>query len=323
MQAICAARGMRYFHFLQPNRYVPGSKPLSTEELSKVLPLAHAWRRNAELGYPLLRARGSELCGRGVSFFDLTDMFVNETQTLYSDDCCHFNREGYARIARQIAAWIRTELDLGERTTGIRVQPESLVMADPVTRVRVTVEALTEDDRAFDVTVPQLGTHVAVDAARVEYLPGTGARALARGRGTMRVEARGRAVDVPFAADWPNVLTLADGQPDADGAALKVKFVADDPDGGTALVECAGHRNSHPWVVVVSPAPLPVVPRQLATTSGVASIPLTASLEQARVRVPWPVGPHVQDRPVFVRAYSIGARGEAVAVSNTLVLTRP
>lgn len=100
----CRGHGIRYFHFLQPNQYVPGSKPLSAWE-RKV-----AWEEgkdsfqpSVERGYPLLRQAGRELAAEGVCFRDLTCIFAGHKEPLYIDTCCHFNRGGNEILAAAIA----------------------------------------------------------------------------------------------------------------------------------------------------------------------------------------------------------------------------
>ena len=91
--------GAEYYHFLQPNQYIPGSKPLTTKELAIAYnPGSRAerlWRKT----YSLLLQYGKELRKRNINFFDLTQIFSNNHETLYRDACCHFNQRGYELIA--------------------------------------------------------------------------------------------------------------------------------------------------------------------------------------------------------------------------------
>ncbi len=97
------AHGARYFHFLQPNQYVAGSKPLSDEERAKAHDEDSPYRPVAERGYPLLRQVGAELRAAGVWFVDLTEVFSGVGETLYIDTCCHFNAKGNALVSQAIA----------------------------------------------------------------------------------------------------------------------------------------------------------------------------------------------------------------------------
>jgi hypothetical protein len=104
MHDLCAARGIAYHHFLQPNQYVEGSKPLSREEVAKAFDERSVFRPVVVDAYPLLRQAGRELAVQGVAFHDLTDLFEGVEETLYVDDCCHLNRRGNARLAAAVAA---------------------------------------------------------------------------------------------------------------------------------------------------------------------------------------------------------------------------
>ena len=95
---LAALAAADYYHFLQPNQYVPGSKPLSPEELdSAYAPLGpHVV---AARGYPLLRSLNQDLQSQGVNYFDLTGIFVDHPETLYINDCCHLNVRGNELLA--------------------------------------------------------------------------------------------------------------------------------------------------------------------------------------------------------------------------------
>lgn len=108
---LCRARGIRYYHFLQPNQYIPGSKPLSSEEQNTAFNPKAPCRHFAEMGYPMLRTAGRRLSQAGVSFRDLSMLFAGIHDTLYVDTCCHFNRPGNEMVA---AAMAQTILETAE-----------------------------------------------------------------------------------------------------------------------------------------------------------------------------------------------------------------
>jgi hypothetical protein len=112
MRSLCAGSGMRYFHFLQPNQYVPNSKPMGPSEVSIAYHPNTIYSRAVEQGYPLLRAEGARLSALGVQFEDLSPLFVRITEPLYIDDCCHVNAKGNALMGEAIgkaivAGWKR------------------------------------------------------------------------------------------------------------------------------------------------------------------------------------------------------------------------
>ncbi len=100
---LCRGMGARYFHFLQPNQYVPGSKPLSRVERTVAYDAASPYRAGVELGYPRLRKKGEELRAQGVAFSDLSDLFRDTPDPVYVDTCCHLSDAGYRRLAEAIA----------------------------------------------------------------------------------------------------------------------------------------------------------------------------------------------------------------------------
>ncbi len=106
MAHLCARNGAAYYHFLQPNQYVPGAKVWSAAEQRTMAGPKFSFRHAVEVGYPLLRAAGAELAAAGVSFTDLTDLFRSERDTIYIDRCCHMNERGYQRMNDEIAAVI-------------------------------------------------------------------------------------------------------------------------------------------------------------------------------------------------------------------------
>jgi hypothetical protein len=108
MKLLCDVNQVEYVHFLQPNQYVVGSKPLAPEEVR--LATDHGvYRRAGEQAYPILRQHGDELRKAGVRFHDLTMVFGEVAEPLYSDGCCHLNPTGYAMIARTIGERVRAD----------------------------------------------------------------------------------------------------------------------------------------------------------------------------------------------------------------------
>jgi hypothetical protein len=103
MERLCDLYGIDYFHFLQPNQYVPDSKPYSEEERRVALQADYIGGEHVRDGYPHLQARSGELRDAGVAFVDLTDLFKDEPRTIYSDFCCHVNELGAEILATKIA----------------------------------------------------------------------------------------------------------------------------------------------------------------------------------------------------------------------------
>jgi hypothetical protein len=107
MWQLCSAADIAYLHVLLPNQYVPGTKPLSAwEQQHVIIDRSSPYRRAVEQGYPLLRRAGIELLERSVPFVDLTELFHDDSRTLYKDICCHLNRTGNEQLAKAVAAAI-------------------------------------------------------------------------------------------------------------------------------------------------------------------------------------------------------------------------
>jgi hypothetical protein len=104
MARLCAAQGIVYAHFLQPNQYVPGSKELSDEEREVAIDPNFAGSERVPVAYPLLIGEGERLRRDGVRFTDLTQIYSGESGTIYNDFCCHVNERGAVLMARAIAA---------------------------------------------------------------------------------------------------------------------------------------------------------------------------------------------------------------------------
>jgi hypothetical protein len=112
LHQLCAANGIRYFHFLQPNQYVPGSKPIvDPKELKFGHNAGHAGRVPVERGYPLLIREGAWLAAQGVHFHDLTGLFIDHPELIYADLCCHYNQHGNELLAERIAELIGSDLE--------------------------------------------------------------------------------------------------------------------------------------------------------------------------------------------------------------------
>jgi hypothetical protein len=100
---LCRANGIAYFHFLQPNQYLEGSKPMGSVERQLAIDPNSPHAASIAAGYPLLSAAGARLAAAGVEFTDLTQLFSSVEAPLYKDSYCHFNLEGNRRLADAIA----------------------------------------------------------------------------------------------------------------------------------------------------------------------------------------------------------------------------
>ncbi|MBK7753142.1 MAG: hypothetical protein IPI41_11250 [Flavobacteriales bacterium] len=102
--ALAKDHGALYAHFLQPNQYVPGSKPIGPKEAAVALVEGPFCYGDAvKRGYPMLIDRGKRLTEAGVLFEDLTMIYSELRRPVYNDNCCHVEPFGYDRIADRMS----------------------------------------------------------------------------------------------------------------------------------------------------------------------------------------------------------------------------
>ena len=106
MQTMLAARGVPYFHILQPNQYFT-TRSFSAEEAKVARSNASPFKHGAEKGYPLLVNESEGLKSR-VNFLNATGIFDRESSAVYMDDCCHYTLRGNQLLADTIVRLILT-----------------------------------------------------------------------------------------------------------------------------------------------------------------------------------------------------------------------
>jgi hypothetical protein len=107
MARLCESLDIHYYHFLQPNQYVPGSKPMGDAERQLAYREDSPIRETIERGYPALREAGRTLVEQGVSFVDLSGVFRDVSQPVYADDCCHLDTHGNELLGTAIGRALR------------------------------------------------------------------------------------------------------------------------------------------------------------------------------------------------------------------------
>jgi hypothetical protein len=118
MHRLAADNHIRYYHFLQPNQFDPGAKPIGRAEAERAVDPASPFREPVRRGYPLLSEAGGELRRDGVRFFDLRPIFARIATPLYVDQCCHVSREGSAILGAAIGRAVREDLDASSGPAG-------------------------------------------------------------------------------------------------------------------------------------------------------------------------------------------------------------
>jgi len=111
MAKLCEANQIMYWHFLQPNQYVMGTKILSEEEVEIAFNPDSPYKKHAEQGYSALVEAGDELAKSGNQFHDLTMVFKDITESVYSDDCCHLNEHGNEILGETIGRLMLEDIE--------------------------------------------------------------------------------------------------------------------------------------------------------------------------------------------------------------------
>lgn len=106
IEALARVHNIQYYHFLQPNQYIPNTKPMEKEESEAVLGYADTIGKILPYGYALLQERAKTLQRSNVQFYDLTQVFQGHSERLYRDNCCHLNAEGNEVMGKAIAEYI-------------------------------------------------------------------------------------------------------------------------------------------------------------------------------------------------------------------------
>lgn len=102
MHKLCRANGTLYLHVLQPNQYVPDSKPLTEFEKEKCIDPGGSVDMTVKALFPRLIEQGRKMGADGLAFSDQTQVFSAVTESLYVDQWCHFNEEGNRLLCEAI-----------------------------------------------------------------------------------------------------------------------------------------------------------------------------------------------------------------------------
>lgn len=110
IRAASDAAGADFFHFLQPNQYLPGSHEFRPGEKRLAWNASSPYRTPVERGYPLLREAGAALEAEGVRFFDLSAVYQQVPEPVYGDNCCHPNARGNELLTEAMASILESNL---------------------------------------------------------------------------------------------------------------------------------------------------------------------------------------------------------------------
>ena len=92
-----------YFHFIQPNQYYPTQRVFTEEEKKLAIVIDHPYAEGVQKGYPELFQKLDTLKQNRVNIFNGVTIFDAERETVYIDDCCHYNQLGREIFAKYVA----------------------------------------------------------------------------------------------------------------------------------------------------------------------------------------------------------------------------
>lgn len=105
MAGMLRKEGIPYLHVLQPIPYL-SNKPFTEEEKRTALGWDKYWAKPMHDGYLRMLEEGKELTKAGVNFASATAIYDDVGTTIFTDECCHTNREGLLLLAGFIAQHI-------------------------------------------------------------------------------------------------------------------------------------------------------------------------------------------------------------------------
>jgi len=88
----------RYFHFLQPNQYY-SKKIFTPEEQKMALDPQGPYSFLVKKGYPVLHQEIEVLRKKNINAYSAVEIFDKVKETVYIDNCCHFNQLGNQLLA--------------------------------------------------------------------------------------------------------------------------------------------------------------------------------------------------------------------------------
>jgi hypothetical protein len=105
MKALLDSKQIQFFAFLQPNQYF-SNKSFTAEERKIAFVPNGTSARGVQKGYPFLLAEIDGLRKQGVHIISAVSVFDDMKETLFIDDCCHFNEMGHDILSAFIAQTI-------------------------------------------------------------------------------------------------------------------------------------------------------------------------------------------------------------------------
>jgi hypothetical protein len=137
MNEFCKSHGIKYIHLLQPNQHLIASKKFTREE-TKLIEAPSMYKAATAYGYPKMIEKGESLKRQGVRFYDLTQTFLDTSESVYRDTCCHLNSKGNAVLATRILDILQKELPHAPKSRG---------------RLNITMEQEQQNPKGLNVEI--------------------------------------------------------------------------------------------------------------------------------------------------------------------------
>ena len=102
LSGMAQSNGAEYLHVFQPNQYLEGSKPLTEKERDEFYRPDVSFGPAFRATYPCFESELTKLAA-DEWLLDESMLFERETETVYSDWCCHFNEYGLRKLATSVA----------------------------------------------------------------------------------------------------------------------------------------------------------------------------------------------------------------------------
>lgn len=249
---------IRYFHFLQPNQYVPNSKPImGAEEREIAIDEEHPSRSFVEVGYPALFRQIPGLHRAGVRFRDLTWMYKDVKERVYDDNCCHMNKHGYELMAQTIVDTIAESAEFeSAKLEGIQVERSDLVLDDPLSPIAIDVIGSFSDGKMRNVSAAIRGTTYESSSDAMRVSRDGGLRGVREGDATITVRNRGFSAEVKVTCRWRPVTSFGAGSPGLGRIAPVLSVAGESPQlgGKDITIRIQKVRGGAKGVLVVSPS---------------------------------------------------------------------
>jgi len=106
MNQILSSRKIPYFHLIQPNQYYPTKRVFTSKEKEIAISKDSPYIEGVKKGYPVLLSKVADLQKAGVNVFSGVNILDNTKETVYKDDCCHYNSVGEEVLANYVSSSI-------------------------------------------------------------------------------------------------------------------------------------------------------------------------------------------------------------------------